>query len=197
MTNATVTTVVRNPLNRLMSSYLEMIKPRSETRNITGGHRYYKVLKNGPPTRDVIVESFTAFIDLMLMGDFYDPHMWTQTQTLKTLYGVDLNNLDEHIDAVLFTEDLSASLDALGEKHGIPTRRLPKKGVYVGDRTLKQLLQQTLSEPEILRKIAILLRDDILFYEALVLKHNKQTVCATAPNYDVYSAILGQIRGEK
>ncbi len=68
MTNATITTVVRNPLNRLMSSYLEMIKPRSETRNITGGHRYYKVLKNGPPTRDVIVESFTAFIDLMLAG---------------------------------------------------------------------------------------------------------------------------------
>lgn len=46
ITNKNSIIIIRNPLTRLISCYLEMIKPRPATKIITNNMEYYKLLKN-------------------------------------------------------------------------------------------------------------------------------------------------------
>lgn len=189
--------ILRNPLNKLISSYLEIVcpccgiankigQPRSETKEITMEKLYYKTFLEGN-----IYKSFSLFLDMLIEGDKYDPHIWNQFELIKKFYGINPDELKKKFNHVLFSEILQEQCDELCEKYNI----IPNKNEMVneGNQNVKQEITKIIDVPIIREKITIALKNDIEHYNRLAKyfgKYDRLKQCTK--NFDIYEKLFLQ-----
>ena len=144
-------TVIRNPIHRVISSFLELIKCRTDgPYYITKNTEWYKLLNQSP------TESFTKFLDY-IDGNFYDGHVFPQSKFLK-----DKGLIIHDMDMVLDYDDLQGDYDkliGLNPKLELLTNNLLQRNI--GSNGIKTLLNDFVnSDDGIKNKITSIYQED-------------------------------------
>lgn len=150
--------ILRNPIYRTISSYLEMSKPRMETKNITIQLDWYKKFLE----KDYF-QSFSMFLDMLLENDKYDVHMYTQTDILERFYGINIDNIEECADHIILNENLREECINICEKYNIDYQKELFK-VNEGNSTVKEDILNLLDNHTIMEKLLTICDKDFDLY---------------------------------
>jgi len=152
--------ILRNPINRIISSYLEIIKLRSDGPfNITKNSKWF----NEPD----VTKSFSMFLDF-IDNNFYDSHVLPQINFLK-----DKNLTINDMDCVLLHEKLKDDyLELIKLNKNIETLS-HLKNLQVGNNHKKKLLKEfVIGNKEIEQRVSKIYNEDTEIYNIF---KNKQT----------------------
>lgn len=157
-------TVLRNPIHRAISSYLEMSKLREDgPYYVTKTLLWYKKALSWYELNH-ITDSFITFLD-EIKGNFYDPHCFPQIKSL-----LDKSLTIDKLDEIIIFENLIPDYNNFIEKYNITNAHLKKETAGKHNKK-KRLMQFVENNKEIQNKIIDLYPDD---YE-LYLKVTKDT----------------------
>jgi len=180
--------IIRNPLNKLISSYLEITKPREETKQITINMIFYKILQN-KINKKTVFDSFNNFLDVLINNNKYDPHMWNQTEILQKWYGLKGDDIEKYCNHILFNETLTEDSNELSELYNLENNRHPNSNI--GDNQLKKLVEQIIDDSILINKMKIILKKDMIFYNTYAKKVDKyEKLSKITQNFDVYMKLL-------
>ena len=148
--------VIRNPLDRIISSYQEMLKLRGDlplafqppesfkhTATVTKEMEFYKL-------RDHTLKSFAVFLKELQVYGFYDIHVWPQVEFMRTKCTI------SDIDYVLDFENLQNDLEMVCEKNNIPLlphEKVAKEEINVGNSEVKEELREFINKHKVIQDI--------------------------------------------
>lgn len=152
--------ILRDPINRVISSYLEIIKLRTDGPfQITKNSKWF----NEPD----VTKSFTMFLDF-IENNFYDSHILPQINFLK-----DKNLTINDMDCVLLHEKIKDDyLELIKSNKDIETLS-HLKNLQVGNKQKKKILKEfVIGNKEIEQKVSEIYSEDTKMYNNF---KNKQT----------------------
>ena len=137
-------------------------------------------------------ESFSLFLDMLIERDKYDPHIWNQTEIVEKIYGVKSHEVEKIFDHILFNELLQEQSDELAEQYNIDTKM--HKIVNEGNYVVKNQIYMIINNINIQKKLSIVLKDDIIYYDRLV-KHFGvyDKIVERTNNFNIYKKLLNMI----
>tara|TARA_Y100000034_G_C6908787_1_gene422603 strand:- start:3662 stop:4483 length:822 start_codon:yes stop_codon:yes gene_type:complete len=152
--------VVRDPIERTISSYQEMLKLRADTpltAAITKQMKFYA-------TRDNPTKSFFLFLKEIEKYGFYDQHLYPQIKFIE-----DRNLSLEQVNAVILFDHIEQGLTTLAQMWDIEAlshEDLGEAFINEGDKKIKTELMEFIDKNEPARElITKLYKDDIDLYD--------------------------------
>jgi hypothetical protein len=152
--------VVRNPYERAISSYLEVIKARSDgPREVTLKKSFFLERKN-------VCNSFTSYLLDIIENGFYDAHQLCQFKFIKDKK-INLSDVSFIIDFEHFDKDLELFYKYLNSRKTTGKIVASNKNVHtnIGNPSKKKILNRYIANSPTTRKlIEEIYKDDFHFY---------------------------------
>lgn len=164
--NADTICIIRNPLDRIISSYLYLLRledngfPNQHPTHLTKETLFYK-------TQDRPIQSFKAFLHAIKYGNFYDAVTYPQVSFLK-----DRDLIINDIDNVFIQENIKTDFEKFKVKYNLDKNlRFPKDN-RSDDETTELLKTFLRNDKLVIKEIVELYKEDFEMYNNLKTNNN-------------------------